>query len=428
MKTTQGKNLFSAFVATLLFIVTIPVVMGYKMTPGEKTSYGLFFLYFLLNIGNILYSLFTQVSSKKVELVKTLCTWAIIGVVLIGSIGTAIVDRGRIAPGQDHKTHDIILQLEAALRYLGDGKNPYKETYFGTPMEKWHYGEGNVEVVNPALYHFVMPPWYLLSAYPFYFVSMRTLGYFDGRMPLLAATIGLLVILYVWIKNKDIARLAIICIGVNPASMNYLIEGRSDMLVLWWFILSLFLIDKKQYIWSAVAIALAALTKQTAWFAVPLALGYLLITKKTSWKQFLLYIITGGLVGTLFVVPFLLWDAHAFFDSVIFYLSGNSPNSYPISGYGLGMLLIGLGAIRDTHAFYPFVWWQLGLGIPGLIVAISAFKKYQSTGYICIFHAITLFLFWYTSRYFNNSHVAYIATVFCIGVFKIWDEEKTITV
>jgi len=428
MKTTGAKNLFSAFVASLLFVVTVPVVMGYKISSGEGTSYALFLVYFLLNIGNILYSLITTGVSKKVEITKTILTWTIVLLVLVGSIGSAIIDRGRIAPGQNYKTHDIILQLEAAVRYLGDGKNPYKETYFGTPMEQWHYGEGDKDMINPALYHFVMPPWYLLSAYPFYYVSMRTVGYFDGRMPLLAASIGLLVVLYMWLKNKDIARLAIIVIGLNPASIGYLIEGRSDMLVLWWFVLSLFLIEKKKYIWSAVMVALAALTKQTAWFAVPLVLGYLLLVKKVSMKQFIGYVVTGSIVGALFVVPFLAWDAKAFLDSVIFYLSGNSPNSYPISGYGLGMLLINLKVIPDTHAFFPFMVWQLGAGIPGLVAGIACLKKYQSIGFVCIVHAITLFLFWYTSRYFNNSHVAYIATLLSIGVFKLWDEEKMFSV
>lgn len=428
MKTSGGKNFFSAFVASLLFIVTVPVVMGYKISPGEGTSYVLFLFYFLLNIGNILYSLLAVGTSKKIEVIKTMLTWAIVLIVLVGSIGTAIVDRGRIAPGQNYKTHDIILQLEAAVRYLGDGRNPYKETYFGTPMETWTYGEGDKDVVNPALYHFVMPPWYLLSAYPFYFVSMRTFGYFDGRMPLLAATIGLLVVLYVWLKNKDIARLGIIAIGFNPASFGYLIEGRSDMLVLWWFVLSVLLISKKHYFWSAVMVALAALTKQTAWFVVPIILGYLILVQKVSWRQFVWYLIVGGVVGAIFVTPFLMWDAKAFLDSVIFYLSGNSPNSYPISGYGLGMLLIGFGVISNTHAFYPFMMWQLTLGMLGLVAGIAALKKYQSIGFIFIIHAVTLFLFWYTSRYFNNSHVAYIATLLIFGVLKLWDDEKMFSV
>jgi len=428
MKTFGGENVFSAFSAILLFIVSIPVVMGYKISPGVGTSYVLFLVYFLLNIGNILYSLFATKSQQKVETIKNILTWGIMLLVLCGSMGTAIIDRGRIAPGQNYKTHDIVLQQEAALRYLGDGKNPYKETYFGTPMEQWTYGEGDKDMVNPALYHFVMPPWYMLSSYPFYFISMRTLGYYDGRMPLFLATIGLLVVLFYWIKNKEIARLAVILIGLNPASMTYLIEGRSDMLVLWWFILALFLIEKKQYVLSAVSLALAAMTKQTAWFAVPIVLGYLWVGRKASLKQFVTYLVAGFLVGSVLMAPFLAWDASAFLNSMVFYLSGNSPNSYPISGYGLGMLLIGFNVIKDTHTYYPFIVWQLVMGGIGTVVGIALFRKYRSIAMVCIIHAITLFLFWYTSRYFNNSHVAYIATLLAIGIFKAWDEGQEVAV
>ena len=128
------------------------------------------------------------------------------------------------------------------------------------------------------------------------------------------------------------------------------------------------------------------------------------------------------------MAPFLIWDAKAFLDSVIFYLAGSSPNSYPISGYGLGMLLISLKVISDTHAYYPFIIWQLVIGGIGTIIGIGLFRKYNSIAMIFLVHACTLFLFWYTSRYFNNSHVAYIATLLIIGVFKLWDEEKALPV
>ncbi len=84
--------------------------------------------------------------------------------------------------------------------------------------------------------------------------------------------------------------------------------------------------------------------------------------------------------------------------------------------------------ISNTHAFYPFMMWQLTLGMLGLVAGIAALKKYQSIGFIFIIHAVTLFLFWYTSRYFNNSHVAYIATLLIFGVLKLWDDEKMFSV
>src|SRR3989344_2894776 len=158
--------------AVLLFALSIPVVMGYRILPIEGTPYWLVGILFVLLTVNIL----------RPKLIKFLL-WPIIIIVLGATMMTAIVDRSKTAP--IYGVHDIILQQEAAMRYILEGKNPYKETYFNTPLAAWHYAELGKEVVNPALYHFVMPPWYLLFPFPFYFVSTPLFGFFDGRMPLL---------------------------------------------------------------------------------------------------------------------------------------------------------------------------------------------------------------------------------------------------
>lgn len=423
MKPVQSNRIISVFGATLLFALSTPVVMHYRIFPVEGTSYPVFLAFFLLNLINIFYSLYTKSNELVFNKVTNFLTWGVIVIALVGAMWTSIADRGKIAPGQNFQTHDIILQLESAIRYVTRGKNPYKETYFGTPMESWHYSEDGKDAVNPALYHFVMPPGYLLSAYPFYFVSMRTLGYFDGRMPLLAALVGLLFILFVWMKDKSIARLAIILTAFNPATVDYLIEGRSDFQVLFWFILTLFLLDKKHIFWSAITFAFALMTKQTVWFAFPVLFGYIWVNyQKNRVKQIITFSLISGFVSFGFMLPFLLWDWRAFIDSVVFYLSGNSVHSYPISGYGLGMLLMGWGVIRNIHDTYPFAVWQALLGIPAIAAGIWWITKSKNMSTVIIVHAATLFVVWYISRYFNNSHVGYLATLFSLGVLKYWDE------
>lgn len=422
MKPLLTNNLLSAFTAGVLFVLSVPVVMQYRIFPVEGTSYIVFLLFFLLNIANILYCLFIKSETVKSEAVKNIFTWSIILIVFVGAMWTSIADRGRIAPGQNYQTHDIILQLESAIRYVTRGKNPYKETYFGTPMEKWHYAEEGKDTVNPALYHFVMPPWYLLSAYPFYFMSMRTLGYFDGRMPLLFAASGSLVLFFFWIKQKSIARLAVALIALNPATIQYLIEGRSDFMVFFWFVLALYLLEKKKIAFSALVFAAAVMTKQTVWFAMPVVLGYQWFAQKLHWRIIVKFFLIVSVTSLLLAAPFLIWDWKAFVDSVIFYLAGNSANSYPISGYGLGMLLYSAGFIANIHAYYPFSLWQFILGLPLFVWGIRKFRVYRTISMVFIVHAVTLFVIWYTSRYFNNSHVAYISLLMIAGIFKYWDE------
>jgi len=147
----------------LLFALSIPIVMQYRILPVDGTPYWLFGVLFFILGFHVTISCYPDMLGrfqkhlsgvKLFLLVLTLC------ITMGGSVITAMFDRAKTAPS--YNVHDIILQQESAMRYLIVGKNPYKETYFGTQVESFRYAELGKDAVNPALYHFVMPPWYLL--------------------------------------------------------------------------------------------------------------------------------------------------------------------------------------------------------------------------------------------------------------------------
>lgn len=411
--------------AVLLFSFSIPVVMQYRILPVDGTPYWLFGVLFSLLLINCVIAFVAPAGKffarwgnaiKNSVLVLVLC------IVLGGVTVTAMVDRARTAPVLG--VHDIILQQEAAMRYLIVGKNPYKETYFGTPMEAFHYAEiGNDNAVNPALYHFVMPPWYLLFPFTFYYTVRPVVGFFDGRMALLFTMVMLLASLWYWFKNKATARLAIIITALSPAVVNYFVEGRSDVFALAWLVVSIVLLEKKRYVWSAIMMALAVLSKQTTWFILPFY-GWLFWYKtKDHMAVFWKSVVAAIIVGSIITIPFLVWDYHAFLDSVIFYLSGTSTHSYPVSGYGLGMVLYAAGVIKDIHAYYPFSVWQAIICIPLFIMLMKSCITSRSQSRMLLAYAVFLMVFWYLSRYFNNSHLGYLSMVFALAGLKIFDEK-----
>ncbi len=411
--------------ALLLFILAVPVVMRYRILPVEGTPFWLFGILFFVLFANVIMSVYYSYFKKFLNVwkVKLIFLALTIFIVVGGSSVTAIVDRSKTAPV--YGVHDIILQQEAAMRFLLEGKNPYKETYFRTPLAQWHYAELGKDTVNPALYHFVMPPWYLLFPFPFYFVSTPLFGFFDGRMPLLFCLFGLFVVLYRWFKDKNLASVAIVLTALSPAVIDYFIEGRSDMFALFWFIWSLYLLGKKKLILSSIIFGLAILSKQTIWFALPFYFVYAWFSMKRP-KKIIIYLVIPFLITvTVFTAPFLIWNARAFLDSVVFYLSGNSANSYPISGYGLGMLLYELGIIKNIHAYYPFILWQLVLGLPALGVGLWWLMKKPTLSRFLISYGAMLMIIWYVSRYFNNSHLGYLSSIFVLGILKDWDEKGT---
>src|SRR5689334_2301059 len=103
--------------AGLLFALSVPVVMKYRILPIEGTPYWLFGLLFLLLIGNVLLCVYKK-NSKNIQ---TIILWVVLAIVVGGTTFTAIVDRGKTAPV--YGVHDIIVQQEAAMRFLLEGKN-----------------------------------------------------------------------------------------------------------------------------------------------------------------------------------------------------------------------------------------------------------------------------------------------------------------
>lgn len=411
----------------LLFAFAVPVVMKYRILPVEGTPYWLFGILFLILGTHCFMSFYPGILGgykKHLEKLKMLCVTTTIAITLGGAVVTAMFDRAKTAPV--YGVHDIILQQEAAMRYLLVGKNPYKETYFGTPVESFNYDEpGNTEATNPALYHFVMPPWYVLFPFAFYYTAIPVLGFFDGRMASLFAMILLLVTLRYWYRDHAISRIAMTLTALSPSVVEYFVEGRSDVFALSWLMASLVLLNQKRFVASGAMLALSFLSKQTIWFIAPFYLLYLWKQTRSHTAVFWQTVTIIVAVSLVIVTPFLLWDPRAFIGSVILYLTGSTATSYPVSGYGWGMVLLSFGWIRDIHAYYPFIYWQLGIAVPLGIVLMRGLWAIPSQSRMIIFYAVFLGVYWYFSRYFNNSHLGFLSMLFVLGGLKAVDETHT---
>lgn len=411
-----------SFSSVLLFPLVIYFVMQYRIGPGE-TPYWLFGFIFLLLLFYIVLDLLS-LKEKLFHFLKNTTLWVVILTVLGSAFGSAIIVRHNAAPV--YGVHDIILQQEAAIRYVIHGKNPYKETYFSTPMQDWHYSDTEV---NPALYHFVMEPVYLFFAVPFYYLSNHTIGYFDGRIPLLFLFVSLLILAFLLVKDEEKRRTLVTLLAFNPAMLGYTLEGRSDIYMFAFMFGGLFLLSKNKIFWAGIPVAFAFMVKQSIWPFFPLYLLYLVFF---AWREkkrvssvivFLLKNLSGFLVVcAICMLPFLVWDSKAYLDSTIFYLAGNDVHSYPISGYGLGMVLHQFGIIKNVHDYYPFTIWQVILGLPALGILGWWIYKKPTIPKLIFSYGIFLFIFWYLSRYFNNSHLGYLSMVFITAYF--WPQKE----
>lgn len=397
----------------LLFALAVPFIMAYRISPGN-TPYWLFGIIFFVLIGNIAIDPYKE-KIKQYFLYKQVIMWFIIVVTLGAGFFSSIIVRHQTAP--TYLIHDIVLQQEASIKFFLHGKNPYDTNYFGTPLAQWNYSD---KEVNPALYHFVMEPFYFLFAIPFYFISNHTIGYFDARFPLFFLFFLIFVYIAKLIRNPEQRMLFIILMAFNPAQLGYTLEGRSDVFVFGFLFIGLYYLYRNKNLLAGALIALAFATKQSVWPIFPFYVLYLYLKSK-SIKKTIQELIPFTVVFLSVVAPFFFWNQKAFIDSTISYLSGSVPHSYPISGYGFGMILQSFGLIKNTNSYYPFIFWQLGAALPFLIYIFLSFKKNLNVKTLIFLYGIFLFIFWYFSRYFNNSHVAYLTVIFITSYF--WPEE-----
>jgi len=318
--------------------------------------------------------------------------------------------------------HDGAIQTEEAIKFLLAGKNPYAESYATTPMGQWPFHEPGVSR-NPALDHLPYLPFTFLSAIPLYLTAQTTLGWYDQRLVYLLMFVVMLPMLLQLGRTPRDKLAAVMVVALNPLFVPFFIEGRNDIVVLFWLVGAMLLLQQRRIGWAGVFIACAAASKQTAWFLLPFFVLYVLdpATRK-NWRELITRartLLPAILLFALVIVPFLIWNASALLTAVLILPSGNSAadSIYPIRSMGLGGLLLGLGLIKQSTDPFPFSWFQLffcGLGLVFLLYA----QWRNNTGIQMIMNfALLLFIYLFFARSFVDNYLGFLLTWLVLPTF-----------
>lgn len=382
-------------------------------------------MYFLVFVGVFAYIFFDlqALSNRRQKIwegLKQLDLFLLIFSIIIGAILTNIYQRHQSSP--ELFAHDIVIQTESAVKFLLQGKNPYKETFFDTPLAKWEYKVDGVTTVNPALYHFIMPPFNLLLSTISYVLVTPFLGWYDNRFLSIFSFLGILVLSFIITPKIKERLLLLSLISFNPSFSHFFIEGRNDIIALFWLILSLAFLARKKLMISSAIFALAFATKQTIWPILPFYVFFLFFqSRKTNilekLAQTLKLLLPWIIISLILFMPFFLWDPKAFFDGSVKYVSGGLPTSHPISGFGFSKFLLSFNFITASHNYYPFWIWQLAIGLPLMCYLLRKQKENNTVGQLLINYGIFLFVYWFFSRYFYDSHFVYLSIIFIFAHF-----------
>lgn len=340
----------------------------------------------------------------------------------------------RQGSGPASYTHDGgVIQTEATIQFLLQGKNPYTENYDQTPMAEWGFSK-----FRTALYHYPYLPWTFVFSAPFYLLG-QAWGLYDQRFVYLGLMALALVLAPRLVKDER-SQLALVAgLGLNPIMALDLLFGQNDAFVLCWVIFSLVVwqLGEQQRQktgkpnlahWLAPALyGLACASKPTAWFFAPF-LGLLLTGSATShsvltWQTLPATIVTivrrlwPALVSfALLVLPYVVWDPFAFYDDIWRWSNGQGETGYQIWGWGASNFVLALAFVTDRFQLWPFWLLEVGLALPLLFWFLRRQQRVNTLGNACWHYGVFLLAFFYGSRFLNENYLGYILAFLLIGL------------
>ncbi|MBI3959410.1 MAG: hypothetical protein HY328_11445 [Chloroflexi bacterium] len=325
-------------------------------------------------------------------------------------------------------THDGgVIQTEATIDFLLQGRNPYREEYTETPMAEWGFDE-----YRTALYHYPYLPWTFVFSAPFYLLG-QVVGFYDQRLVYLLLLAIALALAPRLVQGERARLAAVMLLGLNPLMGLDVIFGQNDSFVLAWVIFSLVAWQQwrssgqtKWRLVSALLFGLACASKPTAWFFAPFY-GLLLLADRADlaaggWMGLLRAIPAilrrvwpALLVFALLVGPYLLWDASAFYDDVWRWSSGQGETGYQIWGWGASNFVLILGLVADRFGQWPFWLLEAVVALPLLLWFVRRQQQNNQPGLALWHYATLLAAFFYTSRFLNENYLGYLLAFFALG-------------
>ncbi len=394
--------------------------------PGEPIGLVLF----ALTLGLALLYLLVDLSGASRRTLRL--KWLLIAAILTTALFLPTVELIllRQGSGPASYTHDGgVIQTEATISFLLQGKNPYVEDYTDTPMAEWGFS-----AYRTALYHYPYLPWTFLFSAPFYLLG-QAIGFYDQRIVYLLLLI-LALALAPRLATEPRRRLALVALlGLNPLMALDVVFGQNDIFVLSWLLYSLVAWNawrraparRSLLLLSLVCFGLACAGKPTAWFFAPFygllllapgevqpaggwsALGRaIVIAVRRAWPALA--------VVAVILLPYILWNPFAFYDDVWRWSSGQGETGYQIWGWGASNFVLALGLVPDRFGQWPFWLLQFAVALPLLLYLMRRQLRENTLAAASWHYALFLFAFFYVSRFLNENYLGFILAFLILGI------------
>ena len=332
----------------------------------------------------------------------------LVGVMTIGPMVGAIATRNQLGLTFEN---DGLAKAEVAIDRLLHGQEIYGINWQGTQVDGYsHIGNGR------EVRHFNHLPLTVLAGIPLRLVT-RAMGVrFDYRMPLVAfVLIGMVAVSSLPIAYP--ARFMVACgLLISPALATMSVTGHDDIAYVVMIFAGLALLARGRPRLACLAFGIGAALKPFGALAAPLVL----IVLWHQWRRAPAFprrqaaVCLVALTAPLFltVVPFLMWNAGAFWRDVVLFTNGGIPDAYPMTGFGLSAILVAIGVLRPND-YFPFDALQL-LGVAAVLaIAWRTLPSQPTLGRFMGLYTAAFFVFAFVARFFVDNYVAALLAFAC---------------
>lgn len=312
-------------------------------------------------------------------------------------------------------TVDGAIMTEEAAKRLLEFKNPYAISYQEV-LKNWPYDVGGV-TTNPTYDHYPYLPTIVAINAIFYGVLQPIFGFFDTRFVSLLFLTATIILIFKYTRLPQNKLLFATVFLFNPIFISSFLWGLNDIYLLFFILMTAYLLKAKKFVHALIALALACSIKIFAWLLAPFVILYLYHVKKTNRSgkiSFLTKFAQPGLfVFATLTLPFFLTSPKDFLEDIFVYSSSFTT----IGGFGFSELLYQFGAISNRNSTIPFEIIQILVGIPLLLVLFYLQNKNNTIGQVLINYSILLLPMLYFARNLNHNYLAYFAQIVIITFF-----------
>jgi hypothetical protein len=332
---------------------------------------------------------------KGRELVAPLVTASLYA----GPILTAIA-RFHFVPSPVALIGDGALQTQQAGDLLLHGTDPYGADYATLGLGRTPWAE---PFPNPALHHTVFWPGQFLLPLPLQAVSQTVLHWWDQRIFLLLAGAAIWVLLGLLLPGMA-GRAAALSFFLVPGHSLVAVLGDNDLVMVAVLLGALLAAHHRRFLLMGVLLGLAVATKQHAILAAPFMVWWAM-ARGAGLPQVARSTAAGAGVLVVILLPFVIWNPHAFIQDTIVFVTGGGAEAYPINGFGLSAILLSAGVIHGSRDAFPFAPIEAAVGIGLWAVGYVWIRARRQLPEVLLFSGLTVLLVLFVSRYFHDTHL-----------------------